>query len=100
MPAAPPAPGVATFRAAAMSEGKDPDQAVQEARTKVSRMQCGHLVLLGRGITILLLHDNTCEAFHFLTSGARSVCMSVSRKSILAPPRFPSPVPPVQTRGR
>ena len=38
MPAAPPAPGVATFRAAAMSEGKDPDQAVQEARTKVSRM--------------------------------------------------------------
>ncbi|CAL8466986.1 g6522 [Coccomyxa elongata] len=34
MPAAPPAPGVATFRAAAMSEGKDPDQAVQEARTK------------------------------------------------------------------
>lgn len=35
MPAPPPPPGVATFRAAAISEGKDPDKAVQEARTKV-----------------------------------------------------------------
>ena len=35
MPAAPPAPGVATFKAAAMAEGKDPDQAVNEARQKV-----------------------------------------------------------------
>ncbi|CAK0782072.1 hypothetical protein CVIRNUC_005546 [Coccomyxa viridis] len=34
MPAAPPAPGVATFKAAAMAEGKDPDQAVNEARQK------------------------------------------------------------------
>lgn len=40
LPAAPPAPGVATFRAAAMSEGKDPDQAVQEARSKVQPMTC------------------------------------------------------------
>ena len=36
MPAAPPPPGVATHKAAAMAEGKDPDQAVQEARAKVT----------------------------------------------------------------
>lgn len=36
MPGAPPAPGVATHKAAAIAEGKDPDQAVQEARLKVS----------------------------------------------------------------
>ncbi|KAK9824177.1 hypothetical protein WJX72_008336 [[Myrmecia] bisecta] len=34
MPATPPPPGVATVRAAALSEGKDPDKAVKEGRTK------------------------------------------------------------------
>ena len=44
MPAAPLPPGVATHKAAAMAEGKDPDQAVQEARAKVTRIHsifCG-----------------------------------------------------------
>lgn len=35
LPATPAAPGVAIKRAAALSEGKDPDKAVQEARLKV-----------------------------------------------------------------
>lgn len=35
IPAAPPAPGVAIKKAAALAEGKDPDKAVQEARSKV-----------------------------------------------------------------
>ena len=35
MPAAPPAPGVAIKKAAALAEGKDPEKAVQEARAKV-----------------------------------------------------------------
>ena len=35
MPATPPPPGVATTSAAAMSEGKDPQKAITEARVKV-----------------------------------------------------------------
>ena len=36
MPAAPPPPGVAIRKAAALAEGKDPDKAVTEARAKVT----------------------------------------------------------------
>ena len=36
MPGAPPPPGVATHKAAAIAEGKDPEQAVIEARAKVT----------------------------------------------------------------
>ena len=35
LPATPPPPGVAAQRAAALSQGKDPDIAVRDARTKV-----------------------------------------------------------------
>ena len=35
LPPTPPPPGVAAHRAAALSEGKDPDVAVKEARAKV-----------------------------------------------------------------
>lgn len=35
MPPAPPPPGVAIKKAAALAEGKDPEKAVQEARAKV-----------------------------------------------------------------
>ena len=46
MPAAPPAPGVATFKAAALAEGKDPEQAVNEARTKVQQI-CTDIIQRG-----------------------------------------------------
>ena len=79
MPAAPPAPGVATFRAAAMSEGKDPDQAVQEARTKVSRKQtkhrhCAH-PLFYRQTKGLLLRKET-ESFRMLHLHSQCCCTS------------------------
>lgn len=35
LPPTPPPPGVATHRAAALAEGKDPDKAVSDARAKV-----------------------------------------------------------------
>lgn len=38
IPGAPPAPGVAIKKAAALAEGKDPDKAVQEARSKVTHL--------------------------------------------------------------
>lgn len=57
MPAAPPPPGVATHKAAAMAEGKDPDQAVQEARAKVTLIQS---ICLCQG------RPASCRAFRYM----------------------------------